>query len=230
MANVSELAEWVAGIFRWELDTDAEGGETGAAVLPIKQLANRTGYLKSHVDALESGATVPGALTAHLAASDPHSQYATDSDLSAHVSASDPHPVYATDADLASHVSASNPHPVYATDADLAAHVSASDPHPQYTTAAELSAAISAIAPPAYGAIGCNVFAARANITIGSLISLSPGDSVAGSLLIPSSIIANGSINIPGTGSTLYGTWRCHGYISALSFGDIGATNFTRIA
>ena len=198
--------------------------------MPIKQLANRTGYLKSHVDALESGATVPGALTAHLAASDPHSQYATDSDLSAHVSASDPHPVYATDADLASHVSASNPHPVYATDADLAAHVSASDPHPQYTTAAELSAAISAIAPPAYGAIGCNVFAARANITIGSLISLSPGDSVAGSLLIPSSIIANGSINIPGTGSTLYGTWRCHGYISALSFGDIGATNFTRIA
>ena len=211
MANVSELAEWVAGIFRWELDTDAEGGETGAAVLPIKQLANRTGYLKSHVDALESGATVPGAVTAHLAASDPHSQYATDSDLSAHVSAS-------------------NPHPVYATDADLAAHVSASDPHPQYTTAAELSAAISAIAPPAYGAIGCNVFAAHANITVGSSISFSPGDSVAGSLLVASSIIYRGSINIPGTGSTLYGTWRCHGYISALSFGYIGATNFTRIA
>ena len=211
MANVSELAEWVAGIFRWELTTNAQGGEDGDAVLPIKQLANRTGYLKSHVDALESGATVPGALTAHLAASDPHSQYATDSDLSAHVSAS-------------------NPHPVYATDADLAAHVSASDPHPQYTTAAELSAAISAIAPPAYGAIGCNVFAAHANITVGSSISFSPGDSVAGSLLVPSSIIFNGSINIRGTGSALYGTWRCNGYISALSFGDIGATNFTRIA
>ena len=209
MANVSELAEWVAGIFRWELDTDAEGGETGAAVLPIKQLANRTGYLKSHVDALESGATVPGALTAHLAASDPHSQYATDSDLSAHVSAS-------------------NPHPVYATDADLAAHVSASDPHPQYTTAAELSAAISAIAPPAYGAIGCNVFAAISNITIGSLISFSPGDSVAGSLLVASSIMSTGSI-IHGTWSALYGTWRCNGYI-LLSFGDSCATNFTRIA
>ena len=228
MANVSELAEWVAGIFRWELDTDAEGGETGAAVLPIKQLANRTGYLKSHVDALESGATVPGALTAHLAASDPHSQYATDSDLSAHVSASNPHPVYATDADLASHVSASDPHPVYATDADLAAHVSASDPHPQYTTAAELSAAISAIAPPAYGAIGCNVFAAISNITIGSLISFSPGDSVAGSLLVASSIMSTGSI-IHGTWSALYGTWRCNGYI-LLSFGDSCATNFTRIA
>jgi hypothetical protein len=39
-------------------------------------------------------------LSAHLAASDPHSQYATDVDLAAHVAASDPHPGYATDGDL----------------------------------------------------------------------------------------------------------------------------------
>ena len=81
MANVSENAAWEAGIFRWELNTPAEGGEYGAAVLPIKQLANRTVYLKARLDALESGAATPGALTEHIEGLDPHPQYVTGEEL-----------------------------------------------------------------------------------------------------------------------------------------------------
>ncbi|XXQ53575.1 hypothetical protein ACA040_002246 [Xenophilus aerolatus] len=57
-----------------------------------------------------------------------------------HVAAANPHPQYATDADLAAHVAASDPHPQYATDADLAAHAAALNPHAQYATTAALNA------------------------------------------------------------------------------------------
>lgn len=51
--------------------------------------------------ALATDTEVSAAISAHLAASNPHPEYATDADLAAHVAASDPHPQYATDADLA---------------------------------------------------------------------------------------------------------------------------------
>lgn len=50
---------------------------------------------------------------AHLAAGDPHPQYATDTDLSNHISAPDPHPQYALDSDLSTHVAAADPHTGY---------------------------------------------------------------------------------------------------------------------
>lgn len=47
----------------------------------------------------------------HEAKTDPHSQYATDSDLTAHIESNDPHPNYATGADISSHISdAGDPH------------------------------------------------------------------------------------------------------------------------
>lgn len=44
---------------------------------------------------------------------DPHSQYATDTDLTTHAAAADPHPTYATDTDLSTHAGAADPHTGY---------------------------------------------------------------------------------------------------------------------
>jgi hypothetical protein len=49
---------------------------------------------------------VAAAIATHIAATDPHSQYATDADLAAHAAAADPHSQYATDVDLANHIGA----------------------------------------------------------------------------------------------------------------------------
>jgi hypothetical protein len=85
-------------------------------------------------------------LAAHVAAPDPHPQYATDADVAAgftaHVAAADPHPQYATDAEVAgaitAHKAEADPHPQYAADADVTAaitdHVAQANPHTQYAT------------------------------------------------------------------------------------------------
>lgn len=69
---------------------------------------------------------VTGAITAHEAAGDPHTGYATDAAVatavSDHAGAANPHTAYATDADLTAHEGAGDPHPSYATDGDLTAH------------------------------------------------------------------------------------------------------------
>ncbi len=62
-------------------------------------------------------------LVGHVAASDPHSQYATDDDLTDHVDAADPHSQYATDDDLAAHVVVTDPHPELIDDLSTAAAV-----------------------------------------------------------------------------------------------------------
>ncbi len=49
-----------------------------------------------------------------------------------HVAAADPHTVYALDTDLTTHGTASDPHTVYALDTDLTTHGTASDPHTGY--------------------------------------------------------------------------------------------------
>jgi hypothetical protein len=66
--------------------------------------------------------------------------------MAAHLAATDPHPQYATDQDLFAHFSAPDPHAQYATDADLNAHKAAADPYPQYTTTAEATAIANAAA------------------------------------------------------------------------------------
>jgi hypothetical protein len=58
MANITETTIFDAGIYRIETGDPVIGGETGIDNIPHKNLANRTGYLKTHVDALESQASL----------------------------------------------------------------------------------------------------------------------------------------------------------------------------
>ncbi|WP_269497178.1 hypothetical protein [Castellaniella sp. S9] len=50
MANLTETAKWESGIYRIETDDPVLGGENGVSNAPIKQLANRTVYLKQYTD------------------------------------------------------------------------------------------------------------------------------------------------------------------------------------
>lgn len=70
MANLAEVATWVAGIFKWETSTVAIGDEAADFLLPLKQLANRTAYLKQ-------------AIEDHAGHANPHSQYLTQAEADA---------------------------------------------------------------------------------------------------------------------------------------------------
>lgn len=59
MSNLNELVQYEPGIYQLETTDPVLGGPDGIDNLQGKQLANRTAYLKKHVDDLESGATVP---------------------------------------------------------------------------------------------------------------------------------------------------------------------------
>jgi hypothetical protein len=54
MANLSESSTFDAGVYQLELTDPVIGGPSGISNAPLKNLANRTKYLKDHVDALES--------------------------------------------------------------------------------------------------------------------------------------------------------------------------------
>lgn len=53
MANLSETSTFDAGVYQLELTDPVIGGPSGVSNAPLKNLANRTKYLKDHVDALE---------------------------------------------------------------------------------------------------------------------------------------------------------------------------------
>lgn len=55
MANLTESATYEAGIYQLETSDPVIGGPTGISNAQAKQLANRTKYLKEHVDAIEEG-------------------------------------------------------------------------------------------------------------------------------------------------------------------------------
>jgi len=55
MANLTETATYDAGVIQIDTGALISGGASGTANAPLKNLANRTAYLKSHVDALEAG-------------------------------------------------------------------------------------------------------------------------------------------------------------------------------
>lgn len=57
MANLSESATWEAGIYQIETTDPVIGGASGISNTQGKQLANRTAYLKQHVDTLETNVT-----------------------------------------------------------------------------------------------------------------------------------------------------------------------------
>lgn len=62
MANLPESTTYDAGVTQLETTTPVQGGVDGASNTPLKNLANRTNYLKRHVDDLESGTTIPPTL------------------------------------------------------------------------------------------------------------------------------------------------------------------------
>lgn len=81
MSNLSESATWVAGIYQLETSDPVQGGPTGVSNDQASQLADRTAYLKQHVDTLESAvAALQDALAAlppTRAAGDSSQNYAT---------------------------------------------------------------------------------------------------------------------------------------------------------
>lgn len=85
MANLTPNAQFDE-VYQIETTDSVIGGPGGIANQQAQQLLNRTEYLKGQLDA--SG----NALADHVAADDPHSQYATGYDLENHAGdADDPH-------------------------------------------------------------------------------------------------------------------------------------------
>lgn len=62
MANLTESATFDAGVYQLEITDPVVGGASGVANTPLKNLANRTKYLKAHVDAIEAGTTIPATI------------------------------------------------------------------------------------------------------------------------------------------------------------------------
>ncbi|QZA82813.1 hypothetical protein [Deefgea piscis] len=60
MADLQETGQWESGIYQWETSDPVEGGPSGIDNVPTRQLANRTAYLKKHVDELENGMVAAG--------------------------------------------------------------------------------------------------------------------------------------------------------------------------
>ncbi|QMA20122.1 phage tail protein [Citrobacter sp. RHBSTW-00053] len=70
MANLPETPQWEEGVYQIEVSDPVLGGPDGISNRPAKQLASRTSYLKQQV---EKGGSD---LAKHIAAADPHTQYA----------------------------------------------------------------------------------------------------------------------------------------------------------
>lgn len=59
MANQPEQVQYDAGVYQLEAVDPVDGGVGAVSNKPLLNLANRTAYLKQHIDNLESGATIP---------------------------------------------------------------------------------------------------------------------------------------------------------------------------
>ncbi|MGG5542962.1 hypothetical protein P4G95_14385 [Burkholderia vietnamiensis] len=81
MTNLVEIERWEDGVYQLETSDPVVGGPEGIDNLQAKQLANRTRYLKKAVEARQSD------FDGHVAAVDPHPQYATHADLAEKVAA-----------------------------------------------------------------------------------------------------------------------------------------------
>ncbi|KVN33285.1 hypothetical protein WJ63_04675 [Burkholderia pyrrocinia] len=75
MAKLVESSQWEEDLYQIETSDPVEGGPDGVSNKQAKQLGGRTRYLKQQVEQSQSG------LTQHVAAVDPHPQYATKADL-----------------------------------------------------------------------------------------------------------------------------------------------------
>ncbi|WP_193742293.1 phage tail protein, partial [Avibacterium paragallinarum] len=72
MANLEEQEKWETGIYQIEENDPVHGGADGVTNKPIKQLANRTKYLKKEVERryVEQAATTAQTGTVKLNSSD----------------------------------------------------------------------------------------------------------------------------------------------------------------
>lgn len=70
MANLPETPQWEDGIYQIEVSDPVLGGPDGISNRQAKQLAKRTSYLKQQVEKGDKG------LADHIAAPNPHTQYA----------------------------------------------------------------------------------------------------------------------------------------------------------
>nr|WP_253195912.1 hypothetical protein [Burkholderia cenocepacia] len=77
MGKLVESSQWEEDLYQIETADPVEGGPDGVSNKQAKQLGGRTRYLKAQVEQSQTG------LAQHIAAPDPHSQYATKSDLAA---------------------------------------------------------------------------------------------------------------------------------------------------
>ncbi|MGU7855388.1 beta strand repeat-containing protein [Burkholderia orbicola] len=81
MGKLVESSQWEEDLYQIETADPVEGGPDGVSNKQAKQLGGRTRYLKAQVEQSQSG------LAQHVAAADPHTQYATKSDLAARLAA-----------------------------------------------------------------------------------------------------------------------------------------------
>ncbi|HCE08615.1 MAG TPA: hypothetical protein DEQ40_08445 [Oxalobacteraceae bacterium] len=59
MSNQPEVGTFDVGVYQLQTADPVQGGLGGVANSPLLNLANRTGYLKAHMDALEAGTFIP---------------------------------------------------------------------------------------------------------------------------------------------------------------------------
>ena len=62
MANQPEVTSYDAGVYQLEITDPVDGGVGAVSNAPLLALANRTNYLKKHMDDLESGTTIPAGI------------------------------------------------------------------------------------------------------------------------------------------------------------------------
>jgi hypothetical protein len=68
MANITETATFDANVYQIATSDPVLGGADGIANAQAKALANRTKFLKAHVDAIEDGSFVPSGMVSYIGA------------------------------------------------------------------------------------------------------------------------------------------------------------------
>ncbi|MBN3833700.1 hypothetical protein [Burkholderia sp. Ac-20344] len=81
MGKLVESSQWEEDLYQIEEADPVDGGPDAVSNRQAKQLGGRTRYLKAQVEQSQTG------LAQHIAAADPHTQYATKSDLAAKLAA-----------------------------------------------------------------------------------------------------------------------------------------------
>lgn len=85
MSNLTETPVYRTGVFQLETTTPVRGGAAGESNTPLQDLADRTAYLKAHVDALETAITLLAPLASPPLSGTPTSTTPNDGDSSTQI-------------------------------------------------------------------------------------------------------------------------------------------------